>query len=176
MRRHIIITTVRSSTGQLESFRLKLEGIQYYFDIFSDSVSIKISYPKILITFIGKKTSLVYEKKKREKKTLTTPNNLRARSNCVALAMRALYRNGLDFWSGRSDRNVPFHLTKLFSQDRWSVYPAYKHDNQTRGGFGLVCATGMHHSAEHVDFPKFQTGIFVEWKARKVFPEKSWPG
>ena len=32
LRRHIIITTVRSSTGQLEySFRLKLQALQYYF-------------------------------------------------------------------------------------------------------------------------------------------------
>ena len=28
-----------------------------------------------------------------------------------------------------------------------------------------VCATGMYRSIGHVKFPKFQTGIFVEWKA-----------
>ena len=39
------------------------------------------------------------------------------------------------------------------------------HNNKTRGGLGRVCATGMHRSTEHVNFPKFQTGIFVEWKA-----------
>ena len=37
--------------------------------------------------------------------------------------------------------------------------------NQTRGGLGRVCATGMYRSIEHVEFPKFETGIFVEWKA-----------
>ena len=31
----------------------------------------------------------------------------------------------------------------------------------------LVCATGMYRSIEHVKLPKFQTGIFVEWKAPK---------
>ena len=29
---------------------------------------------------------------------------------------------------------------------------------------GRVCATGMYRSNGHVEFPKFQTGIFVEWK------------
>ena len=43
------------------------------------------------------------------------------------------------------------------------------HNNKTRGGLGRVCATGMYRSIEHVKFPKFQTGIFVEWKAPRVF-------
>ena len=55
------------------------------------------------------------------------------------------------------------------------LYPDNKRDNQTRGGFGLVYATGMYRSIGHVVFPKIQTGIFVEWKVRKVFMEKSWP-
>ena len=38
----------------------------------------------------------------------------------------------------------------------------------TRGGLGPVCETGMYRSIEHVKFPKFQTGIFVEWKAPLV--------
>ena len=38
------------------------------------------------------------------------------------------------------------------------------HNNKTRGGLGRVCATGMYRSIEHLKFPKFQTGIFVEWK------------
>ena len=42
------------------------------------------------------------------------------------------------------------------------------HNNKTRGGLGRVCATGMYRSIEHVKFPKFQTGIFVEWKAPLV--------
>ena len=43
------------------------------------------------------------------------------------------------------------------------------HNNKTRGGLGRVCATGMYRSIEHVKFPKFQTGIFVEWKAPQCF-------
>ena len=38
------------------------------------------------------------------------------------------------------------------------------HNNETRGGLGRVCATGMYRSIEQVKFPKFQTGMFVEWK------------
>ena len=38
-------------------------------------------------------------------------------------------------------------------------------NNKTRDGLGRVCATGMYRSNEHVKFPKFQTGIFGEWKA-----------
>ena len=34
-----------------------------------------------------------------------------------------------------------------------------------RGGLDRVCTTGMYRYTEHVKFPKFQTGIFVEWKA-----------
>ena len=44
------------------------------------------------------------------------------------------------------------------------------HNNKTRGGLGRVCATGMYRSIEHMRFPKFQTGIFAEWKA----PPKRW--
>ena len=44
--------------------------------------------------------------------------------------------------------------------------------NQTHGGLGRVCATGMYRSSEHVEFPKFQTGIFVEWKAPQSYPFK----
>ena len=61
---------------------------------------------------------------------------------------------------GRSDRIV-VHSTTL-------LYPACKNNNQARGGLGRVCATGMYRSIEHVKFPKFQTGIFVEWKAPLV--------
>ena len=45
------------------------------------------------------------------------------------------------------------------------LYPAFKNNNQTRGGLGRVCATGMYRSIWHVEFPKFQSGIFVDWKA-----------
>ena len=66
---------------------------------------------------------------------------------------------------GRSDRNDPFHVTKLLSPVPTFFYPAYKNNNQTRGGLGGVCATGMYRSIRHVELPKFQTWIFVEWKA-----------
>ena len=68
-------------------------------------------------------------------------------------------RDHLWRWStylGRSDRNVPSTVVS---------YPAYKNNNQTCGGLGLVCVTRVYHSIGHVEFPKFQTGIFVEWKA-----------
>ena len=38
----------------------------------------------------------------------------------------------------------------------------YKHDNQTRGGFGLVSATGTYLSLGTWFFPKFQLEIPVE--------------
>ena len=44
------------------------------------------------------------------------------------------------------------------------LYPAYNYNNQTSGGLVRVCATGMYRSIAHVEFPKFQTRIFVEWK------------
>ena len=31
-------------------------------------------------------------------------------------------------------------------------------------GLGLICAARMYHSIGHMEFPKFHTGIFVEWK------------
>ena len=37
---------------------------------------------------------------------------------------------------------------------------------------GRVYATGMYHYIGHVKFPKFQTEIFVEWKAPPVANEK----
>ena len=36
------------------------------------------------------------------------------------------------------------------------LYPAYKDDNQTRGGLGRVCAIGTYRSIGHVEFPKSQ--------------------
>ena len=45
----------------------------------------------------------------------------------------------------------PFDSTTL-------LYPAYKDNNQTRGGLGR-CAIGMSRSIAHAKFPKFQTGI-----------------
>ena len=52
------------------------------------------------------------------------------------------------------------------------LYPACKNNKKTRGGLGRVCVSGMYRSIEHVKLPKFQTEIFVEWKAPKV--NESW--
>ena len=65
------------------------------------------------------------------------------------------------------DRNIWDHLNlSLYKIDKIVVlstallYPAYKNNNQTRGGLGRVCAIEMYRSIGHVEFPKFQTGIF----------------
>ena len=95
--RHIIITTVRSSTGQLEQlFDRNYKGFNIIFfekfEIFYDSFSITISYPKTLIPFIWRKP-VSYRRATfpAERKKELTPTSLRACSNCLALAMRALY-------------------------------------------------------------------------------------
>ena len=46
-----------------------------------------------------------------------------------------------------------------------------KKNNQTRGGLGRVCVTGMYRCIGHVDFPKFQIGVFVKWKAPPICPK-----
>ena len=69
-------------------------------------------------------------------------------------------------WSFRSvGPKCPFPFDKIVVYSAALLHPAYKNNNQTRGGLGEVCATGMHSSIGHVKFLKFQTGIFVEWKA-----------
>ena len=65
---------------------------------------------------------------------------------------------------GRSDRNVPFHLTKLLSPV--SIFCLLLTRTITeRGSLGRVCAGEMNSSIGRVKFLKFQTGIFAEWKA-----------
>ena len=66
----------------------------------------------------------------------------------------------------------PFPFDKIVVPSAALLYPAYKNNNQTRGGLGRVCAAGMYRSIGHVTFPKFQTGIFVEWKAPLVTVER----
>ena len=58
---------------------------------------------------------------------------------------------------GRSDRNVSFHLTKLLSP-----VPLFR--------ILLTRTITKYRSIEHVEFPKFQNRIFVEWKAPHVYP------
>ena len=77
---------------------------------------------------------------------------------------------------GQLGQNVP--LTKLLSQVPLlaSVFCVYKYNNLTCSGLGWVCATQIYHSIGHMEFPKFQTGIFVEWKAPLVSgPEETGP-
>ena len=68
-------------------------------------------------------------------------------------------------WSFRSVRrkcSFPFHNCCPVSTAL--LYPAYQYNKQTRGGLGQVCATGMYRSIGQVEFPKFQTGIFLNGK------------
>ena len=64
-------------------------------------------------------------------------------------------------------------LTSLVISAGWTemseMYPSYKNNNQTRGGLGRICATRMYLSIGHVDFPKFQSGICVEWKVLLIY-------
>ena len=67
---------------------------------------------------------------------------------------------------GWLDRNVPLlPFDKIVIPSSALLYPAYTNNNQTWGGLGQVCVTGMYLSVGHVKFPKFQTGIFVECKS-----------
>ena len=76
---------------------------------------------------------------------------------------------GGPLWPVRSFGSVgpkcPFPFDKIVVPSTALLHPVYKNNNQTRGGLGRVCVTGMYSSTGHVKFPKFQTGIFVEWKA-----------
>ena len=78
--------------------------------------------------------------------------------------------------SGHFGLKCPFSFDKIVVPSTALLYPAYKNNHQTRGGLGQVCATRMYRSTGQVKFLKFQTGIFVEWKAlnpgfhRQMFP------
>ena len=72
-----------------------------------------------------------------------TPTGLRSCPNSLPLAMRALYRYGSDFIQTVGPKCLlPFD--KIIFLRTNDLYPAYKHDNQTRSGFGWVSATGMY--------------------------------
>ena len=66
-------------------------------------------------------------------------------------------------WPVRLSRSVgpkcPFPFDKFIVPSTALSYRAYKNNNQTRGGLGRVCVTGMYRSIGHVEFPKFQTGM-----------------
>jgi len=80
---------------------------------------------------------------------------------------------GGQLWSVRLSRSVgpkcPFPFEKIVVPSTALLYPAYNNNNQTRGGLGRVFVTGMYRSIGHVEFRKFQSGVFVEWKARIVY-------
>ena len=77
------------------------------------------------------------------------------------------------FWPVWSFRLVgpkcPFSFDKIVVPSTALLYPSYKNNNQKRGGLGRICATGMYLSIGHVDFPKFQSGICVEWKVLLIY-------
>jgi len=76
---------------------------------------------------------------------------------------------GGPLWPVKSFRSVgpkcPFLFLKIVVPSPALLYPAYKNNNQTRGDLGRVCTTGMYRPIKHVEFPKFQSGIFAESKA-----------
>ena len=143
MWRHIITKTVRSSTGQLEySFRSRLQGLQnYFFREFWNFLWFLLYH-----NFVSENFDFPYM----EKTCLVQEGHL---LSCLALAMPALYRYGSDLIRLVGPK-CPLPFDKIIFPRTADLYPAYKHDNQTRGGFCLVCATGMYRSTGHVDFPK----------------------
>ena len=62
------------------------------------------------------------------------------------------------FWS--LGPKSPFQFDKIVVPSTSFLFPAYENNNQTHGGLGWVCATGMYHSIGHMKFPKFQTRFF----------------
>ena len=54
----------------------------------------------------------------------------------------------------------PFPFEKIAAPSTALLYPAYKNNNQMCGSLGQVFTTHL-----AVEFWKFQTGFFVEWKA-----------
>ena len=65
---------------------------------------------------------------------------------------------------GPTRKSFPFD--KIVVPSTALLYPACSGNNkQTRGGLERICETGMNRSIWHVEFSKFQTKIFVEWKA-----------
>ena len=64
----------------------------------------------------------------------------------------------------------PFPFDKIIVPSATFLHPSYKNNNQTPGGLGPVCATGMYRSmyrsiGRGISKLSRQTGIFGEWKA-----------
>ena len=66
---------------------------------------------------------------------------------------------------GRSDRNVPFYLTKLLFPVLLFCILLTRTIPRCAVAWVLVSVSGTYHFIGHVEFPKFQTGIFIEQKA-----------
>ena len=88
-----------------------------------------------------RRVTLPAERKKKHWPQPAFAHALIVRALAMLMAMRALYRYGSDLPVGPK---CPLPFYKIIFPRTTDLYPAYKHDNQTRGGFGLVCATGMY--------------------------------
>ena len=79
-------------------------------------------------------------------------------------------RDQLWRWSTLTGPVISVSWAKMFHSIWQNCCPQYHsfvfslQENQTCSGLGWVCATRMYHSTGHMEFPKFQTRIFVEWK------------
>ena len=86
---------------------------------------------------------------------------------------------GLVFSVDWTNIYFPFPFDKVVVPSTALLYPAYKDNNQMRSGLGQASATRLCSSIGHLEFPKFQTGIFVEWKAPLMYQDPSdinhWP-
>ena len=93
-----------------------------------------------------------------------TPTGLRACSNrlCPGYASSLPIRIG---FAGQTEMS-PSILQDYFPRTT-DLYSTYKHDNQTRGGFGLVCATGMYLPLGKWFFPNFKQEFLLNGKRVK---------
>ena len=85
----------------------------------------------------------------------------------LVLALMVVHFDRSDHFSW-SKRKCPSPFDKIDVPSTALLNPTYKNNNQTCGGLDRVCAPRMYCSTGHVKCPKFQTGIFVEWKAACV--------
>ena len=79
---------------------------------------------------------------------------------------------GLVFSVGQT--NFPFPFDKIVVPSTALLYPAYKDNNQMGCGLGQACATGLCSSIGHLEFPKFQTGIFCWMESTLDVPRSKW--
>ena len=80
---------------------------------------------------------------------------------------------GLWRWFMHFDRNVPHHLTTIVAPCTSPLYPVYEYNNQTRGGLGRVCSTGMYLSVGN--FRNFNTNFLLNVKPPKSLHSTSIP-